>query len=108
MAYTKHPDCRSSFINTYFGDEAVRECGICDNCLQKKATALTPEEFELISNKIIQHLTNEPLLTTSLLTRLNGIKKEKAWKVLAFLQAENKISVDKKGFLFLTSSQAQA
>ncbi|HVE61394.1 MAG TPA: ATP-dependent DNA helicase RecQ, partial [Chitinophagaceae bacterium] len=99
IAYTTDTSCRSSFINTYFGDEAVRECGICDNCLLKKATELTPEEFELISHKIIQHLTNEPLNSALLLTKLNGIKKEKAWKVLAFLQAENKVAVDEKGFL---------
>jgi ATP-dependent DNA helicase RecQ len=104
IAYSKHQDCRSSFINNYFGDEAVRECGICDNCLLKKATALTPEEFELISQKIIQYLINEPLQTASLLTKLNGIQKEKAWKVINFLQAEKKIVIDQKGFLFLTSS----
>jgi len=108
IAYTKHTECRSSFINNYFGDEAVRECGICDNCLLKKATALTPEEFELISQKIIQYLINEPLQTASLITKLNGIKKEKAWKVLAFLQAENKITVDKNGSVQLTFLADQA
>ncbi len=108
IAYTKHTECRSSFINNYFGDEAVRECGICDNCLLKKATALTPEEFELISQKIIQYLINEPLQTASLITKLNGIKKEKAWKVLAFLQAENKITVDKNGSIQLTFLADQA
>ncbi len=108
IAYTKHTECRSSFINNYFGDGAVRECGICDNCLLKKATALTPEEFELISQKIIQYLINEPLQTASLITKLNGIKKEKAWKVLAFLQAENKITVDKNGSVQLTFLADQA
>jgi hypothetical protein len=32
---------------------------------------------------------------------MKGLRKEKAWKVLEFLQAENKIEVDKKGFLKL-------
>jgi len=104
IAYTKHQDCRSSFINTYFGDEAVRECGICDTCLLRKATALTTQEFELINSRIIEHLMNEPLQTALLLTKLNGIQKEKAWKVINFLQAEKKIMIDQKGFLFLTSS----
>jgi ATP-dependent DNA helicase RecQ len=108
IAYTKYPDCRSGFINNYFGDESAQECGICDTCLLQKATALTTEEFQLISNRIIQHLVNKPLQTTELLIKLNGIKKEKAWKVLSFLQAENKITVGKNGSVQLTSLADQA
>ncbi len=107
IAYSKHTECRSSFINIYFGDNVVRECGICDNCLLRKATALAPQEFELISTKIIQSLVNGPLQTASLLTKLNGIQKEKAWKVINFLQAEKKIMVDTKGFVFIFSFEGQ-
>jgi hypothetical protein len=35
------------------------------------------------------------------LQHLPGIKKEKAWKVVHFLQAENKIEVDKNGMIRL-------
>jgi ATP-dependent DNA helicase RecQ len=37
--------------------------------------------------------------TRELLEKLNGVKKEKAWKVIEFLQAENKIDMDKDGFV---------
>jgi hypothetical protein len=31
--------------------------------------------------------------------KLNGIKKEKAWKVIEFLQAENKMEMDSNGWI---------
>ena len=43
----------------------------------------------------------ESLHTKDLLQKLNGIKKEKAWKVLEFLQAENKIEMDATGWVKL-------
>jgi len=36
-----------------------------------------------------------------LLLKLSGVKKEKAWKVLEFLQAENEIEMDKSGWVRL-------
>ena len=93
-------ECRSRFIASYFGDHDVRNCGICDNCLNQKAITLSREEFESINEQIVQSLKTS-LDTKDLLLRLNGIKKEKAWKVLNFLQAENKIELDKTGKLRL-------
>lgn len=31
-------DCRSRFLADYFGDKEAKPCGICDNCLRKKAS----------------------------------------------------------------------
>ncbi len=89
--------CRSYIIGTYFGDADMKNCGICDNCLKQKATALTKEDFESIHQRIVATLTNGPLDIKQLLAKLSGIKKEKAWKVLEFLQAENKIETDVAG-----------
>jgi len=36
-----------------------------------------------------------------LLENLKGIKKEKAWKVIHYLQSENKIELDKSGLITL-------
>jgi hypothetical protein len=41
------------------------------------------------------------LHTRELLLKLNDIKKEKAWKVLEFLQAENMIEMDAGGWVKL-------
>lgn len=93
--------CRSRIIGSYFGDEKIKACGICDNCLRQKATVLSKEEFESLHHRIINIVKYEPLHTKDLMLKLNSIKKEKAWKVIEFLQTENKISVDKSGMVSL-------
>lgn len=90
-------ECRSSMIGSYFGDNDIRSCGICDNCLRQKAIQLTKEEFETLHHRIINIIKYESLPAKELLLKLNGFKKEKAWKVLEFLQAENKIEMDPGG-----------
>ena len=98
MGYIKEDaQCRSRIIGSYFGDSAIRPCGICDNCLKQKAASLSKEEFETLHHRIINMVKYESLHTKDLLLKLSGIKKEKAWKVIEFLQAENKIEMDAGG-----------
>jgi ATP-dependent DNA helicase RecQ len=94
-------DCRSGFIASYFGDHNVKNCGVCDNCLNQKALHLSKEEFEMINHRIVDSVKHESVYARDLLHQLNGIKKEKAWKVINFLQAENKIELDKTGRIHL-------
>lgn len=89
--------CRSRMIGLYFGDVSIRSCGICDNCLKQKATSISKEEFEAIHLRITGILKHEATDIKDLLLKLNDVKKEKAWKVLDFLQAENKIGTDAGG-----------
>ena len=89
--------CRSRVMGSYFGDDALKSCGICDNCLRQKAVTLSKEEFETIHNGVLNIIKKEPLHIKDLMLKLNGIKKEKAWKVIEFLQAENKIEMDQAG-----------
>ncbi|HWR32429.1 MAG TPA: ATP-dependent DNA helicase RecQ [Chitinophagaceae bacterium] len=102
MSYVKEDAvCRSRIIGSYFGDDNIRACGICDNCLKQKAASLSKEEFETLYHRIINMVKYETLHTKDLLLKLNSIKKEKAWKVLEFLQAENKIEMDAGGWVKL-------
>lgn len=99
--YTKELNCRSHFISIYFGDKEAKDCGICDNCLQRKVTDLSAEEFEKISLIISNQLSQKQLTASELINEIKNIKKEKAWKVIQFLQSENKIQADDKGVLTL-------
>ncbi len=101
IAYIRQANCRSHFISMYFGDEYSKDCAVCDNCLRKKDTTLSPEEFEKISALISQQLSQKQLTAPDLLNEIKHIKKEKAWKVLEFLQSEEKIEADSKGLLSL-------
>jgi ATP-dependent DNA helicase RecQ len=89
--------CRSSVIGGYFGDKDVKPCGICDNCLRGKGIAMNKQEFETIHHRIVNIVKYESLHVRDLLLKMNGIKKEKAWKVLEFLQAEQMIEMDPDG-----------
>ena len=95
----KDVHCRSQFIANYFGDKAAKPCGVCDNCLRQKNITLGKEEFENIHQRIIQTLQSHTLDAKELLATLSGINKEKAWKVINHLQAEDKLVVDKNGMV---------
>jgi ATP-dependent DNA helicase RecQ len=94
--------CRSKYIADYFGDGKTRPCGICDNCLQQKNHDLSATEFETISQSIFTIIRQQPVQSEILPQQLPGIKQEKLFKVLDFLQSENKLYVDKEGYVRLS------
>ena len=94
-------ECRSKYISAYFGDSTVKECGICDDCLKKKNTSLTEEEFRKIEQRIMHRINGNTIAVKDLLPQMHGIKKEKIWKVLEFLQSEKKIKIDEFGIIKL-------
>lgn len=91
--------CRSQYTAAYFGDGQTKPCGICDVCLQQKSHGLSDTEFASISQSILNIINQQPVLSEILPQQLPGLKKEKLYKVLDFLQTENKIFVDKEGFV---------
>lgn len=94
--------CRSVQIGNYFGDTQLKSCGKCDVCLQQKTNyALKSEEFKEIHRDILLQIRPGPIAPQELLQKLGNIKKEKAWEVLQYLEAENKIVVDKEGAICL-------
>lgn len=102
LHYTNNStECRSRIIGSYFGDPDIRACGICDNCLRKKNISLSKEEFETLHHRILNMVKYESLHTTDLIQKLGGTRKENAWKVIEFLQAENKLDVDRAGWVRL-------
>ncbi len=90
--------CRSSSIGKYFGDQQMKDCGICDICLEKKSSKLNETEFVDIHMRLLK-LLQRPLHSKDVIKELAGVKKEKAWKVIDLLQAENKIEVDIDGWI---------
>jgi len=92
-------ECRSQLMATYFGDQSTKPCGICDNCLSKKSGPMTKEEFDAIQLQITQWVKAESVPTQELIGRFSGIRREKLWEVINYLQAENKLVVDKEGMV---------
>jgi ATP-dependent DNA helicase RecQ len=40
LEYLDTGDCRSRYISAYFGDKNVKDCGICDVCLDRKKSSI--------------------------------------------------------------------
>lgn len=98
LRFVQTKDCRSHFINQYFGDTTAKACGTCDNCLHQKKTPLNPEEFAAIS-KVLREQLQAPKTLADLLAEMQGISREKTREVLQFLQAEEKVVGDEMGRL---------
>ncbi len=93
----ENKDCRSQYIANYFGDSTAKPCGVCDNCLRTRQQEPSTKEFESIRQRLWSLIDGEPVSTAALLQQLTDINKDKIWKVLNFLQAEQLIKVNDKG-----------
>ncbi len=91
--------CRSRFIAAYFGDTAVPDCGICDNCLQKKNGRLSVAEFKQIEQQIYSMVKMQTITVKELVSRLQPFNKDKSWEVINFLLSERKIQMNEFGEL---------
>ncbi len=89
--------CRSQQIAAYFNDKGVKACGICDNCINQNDLVISKEEFEWISAEILKQIANQAVPPGEMIKNMEGIKKEKFWKVTNFLQAEKKVTITKDG-----------
>jgi len=97
---TDTQNCRSKMIGSYFGDDNLGNCGICDNCLNRVSQPLTTDELNIIYEQVKTLLSKQPLHSKELATKLTG-SKEHIWKTLEYLQSENKIQLDKEGMVRL-------
>lgn len=89
-------NCRSKIIGSYFGDMAMNDCGICDNCLKKKKAALSQETFDRIANRL-KTLLQQPLPAYSVISSLPGDHKDHIWTVINFLVEEGIIVMQADG-----------
>ena len=97
MYIQKTNDCRSQHIANYFTDIKISACSICDNCINKKIIYISIEEFKSITEQIRILIKEKGLSVENILIILKDIKKEKIWRVIDYLQAENKIQSDEDG-----------
>ncbi len=101
LSFTKDvATCRSQFIASYFNAPVNQTCGICDNCINKKENTISKKEFEFIASKIFSVIDAAPVPVKDIQILLKAVKKDKLWKVLQFLQAENKLMVTKEGMIY--------
>ncbi|MEO7048754.1 MAG: RecQ family ATP-dependent DNA helicase, partial [Ferruginibacter sp.] len=109
IAYVNHKkSCRSKLIASYFGDDNVAKCKICDNCINNAEKELTVEMFKELSDKIFSLLKNEPINIEALVRSLVPAKEKNIWKAIDYLVAENLVSTDSEKFIRLKTNTGQA
>lgn len=95
--YTTGNSCRSSFIGRYFGDAAIKDCGICDNCLEKKRKAAKPQQLQ---NKILSSLENGAKSISTLQSEIgDNANQQELLHVIRLLESEQLIRVQVSGMV---------
>lgn len=91
--------CRSRSIAAYFDAPVSKDCGICDNCINRQDKGIGREEFESIAAAVQQLVKASPQTADMLLEKLQEFNKEKTWKVIRYLEAEQKIKTGRDGYI---------
>ncbi|RYY89902.1 MAG: RecQ family ATP-dependent DNA helicase [Chitinophagaceae bacterium] len=97
--YTRSEECRSQYINRYFGEANGPSCGICDRCLQRKKEPLDAAVFERIRSRVESVLDGKSISVEILLAELGDVAPAQLWPVLDFLQAEAKLRIGAGGII---------
>ncbi len=99
IAYAERPICRNQQLLDYFG-ETAKKCGICDVCLGRTTVDITPNDYQLYKEKIIDLLKSAPQTIEQLTTHFSNNRKEELLAVLDFLENEQFITI-KDGIIHL-------
>ncbi|MEK7257910.1 MAG: helicase-related protein [Bacteroidota bacterium] len=92
IAYATTPRCRSVQLLQYFGEKA-EPCGVCDVCLGRTKTELSPEDFERYKLKISSLLQRESLTERQILDAFAANRQPSVLRALEFLQDEGLVEV---------------
>lgn len=89
--------CRSNYIQDYFGEKDLKECGICDNCLKMKNPKTEPlqEIFEFIK-------VNEPVIINKIYESFAEYEHAQIRNFIRELHIKNLIDKDSNNALITT------
>ncbi len=90
--------CRSKWIGNYFGDTAVRDCAICDNCLERKKRSKAIDRLAL-NDQVLEILRGEPMNWMEIQEKFPEVTADQLKAAIDFLIGEERIVVDAEGNL---------
>jgi len=90
--------CRSKWIGNYFGDTAVRDCDICDNCLERKKRSKAIDRRAL-NDQVLEILRGEPMNWMEIQEKFPEVTADQLKAAIDFLIGEERIMVDAEGNL---------
>lgn len=94
-------DCRSVQLLRYFGEDMKRRCGECDVCSSKNKKTLTQDEYQEISEIIINELKENDTNIQDIIDILKSYREEKVMTSIKWMLDNNIIKQDEEGVLAL-------
>jgi ATP-dependent DNA helicase RecQ len=89
IGYMTGMECRAVVIGRYFGDPAVRACGICDRCVDARRKRTATDDITRISDNMERILRERgPATADILMEELKEEERTHAWSVLEYLVSE--------------------
>ena len=89
IGYMTGMDCRAVVIGRYFGDPAVRACGICDRCVDARRKRTATDDITRISDNMERILRERgPATADIMMEELKEEERTHAWSVLEYLVSE--------------------
>ncbi len=102
LKYThNNTECRSSYIARYFGDTPQSDCGVCDNCLNKKKDSFFKKDFDTVITTLHKIAIENFVSRQTIAAACPAIKKQQLSEILFFLQQEDRLVYNEQGALKL-------
>jgi ATP-dependent DNA helicase RecQ len=93
-------ECRSRMLCAYFGDGQMADCGVCDACRKKKIPKTTFALFDELYKQVFEYLKKgNGVLMQQVKERFGEMAEEKIADVVRLMVSEEKVRVDKEGFI---------
>ena len=95
--------CRSLFIQHYFGESDHSPCGKCDVCIGRNKTKVSDNEFQTIQKALVQYIHLHPQISyRSILMEVQVGSPPQREKVLRYLLDKQVIQIASNGNLSMT------
>lgn len=91
--------CRQVIICTYFGENNIENCGVCDNCIKEKKEREAKHTFELIKQDILNKTKNNWVQSEEILPSEAHFSAQQYKDVIRFLLDENILQLNDKNEL---------
>lgn len=77
--------CRNAMLLQYFGEDNPKRCGTCDYCRSRNKLSVSDEQFDLISEKVMNLIRLKPHTVNALLSELKMTNEDNALAVIQWM-----------------------
>lgn len=91
--------CRSRMISLYFGAPVEKDCGICDNCVNRRKQLPQANEFYQIRAEIEKQIQHGTTTRQNIYDALKNVPSKKINEVIQWLVSESEIDFDDRGLI---------